>query len=137
MQTTSKLNKTKHQAKRKLLKLKRGKVPHNIEAKPVAQFDEKFEHLAQIGSITVRIEHGAGGSMVLNVHRHDFVTSARPKLEHVHVVLNRHLGNDKPRRPRFCTTLGGDHRVRGRLRREERELGSDRGGDSAHGGDNS
>lgn len=131
------------QDEKKIIKIqKKGKVPHNIEAKPVAQFNEKFEHLAQIRGIPVRIEHGAGGSMVLNVQRHDFVASARAKLKHVHVVLARHLRNGEARRRRrrvreAATLGGGDHRVGRWVRREEGELGGDRGGDSAHGGDDS
>lgn len=118
-----------------------------------AEFDEDPVHIAEVGGIAMREEHGEAGPWVTHVHGDDLRAPPRPHPPRLHAHTPPDAGQSHPprrhftlnlRRRRGIRPLSGtrrlrrrrlllvDHAVRRRIRREESHLGGHRGSHPAH-----
>ena len=92
-------------------------IPHKINLKMDAQFDEELIHLAQIGCVSMGIKQSRGSHRVSHVHSHDLCSSTCRQLRYLHVLAVRKRVHHKK-----SSHFVGYQPVRGWTRWEESEL---------------
>jgi hypothetical protein len=91
--------------------------PEDVGAEVEGKVDEELVEVAEVGGVTVGVEHGGGGVRMAHVHRCEGVSPPRAEAEHLDVLRVRVAAE------RCDPGRGVVHqRVRRRRRREEGHL---------------
>lgn len=92
-------------------------IPHKINLKMDAQFDEELIHLTQIGCVSMWIKQSWCSHRVSHVHSHDLCSSTCRQLRYLHVfAVRKRVHHEK------SGHFVGYQPVRGWTRWEESEL---------------